>query len=62
MPDNPTYLTPQQVASKLRLRSVRTIYNYLARGEFPNAKRRLLGWIIPETDVEHFLDKWTRKE
>lgn len=47
-------MTPQEVAAYFRLRRVRTVYEWIAEGIFPNVRLIKRQYRIPKTDVEAY--------
>ncbi len=47
-------MTPQEVATYFRLRRVRTVYEMIADGIFPNVRCIKRQYRIPKTDVEAY--------
>lgn len=47
-------MTPEEVAAYFRLRRVRTVYEWIAEGVFPNVRCIKRQYRIPKTDVEAY--------
>lgn len=47
-------MTPEEVAAYFRLRRVRTVYEWIAEGLFPNVRCINRQYRIPKTDVEAY--------
>ena len=49
----PTYMTPEEVMEHFRLKRVKTVYEWIAEGRFPNVICISRQYRIPQDDVEH---------
>lgn len=47
-------MTPEEVAAYFRLRRVRTVYDWIAEGLFPNVRCIKRQYRIPKADVEAY--------
>jgi len=52
----PEYRTVREVMEALRWKSQDTVYRHIEAGDFPGARKRGGGWLIPEDDVTHYLE------
>ena len=53
---------PREVADYFRIRRVRTVYEWIANGEFPNVRIVNRQYRIPESDVTAYDERCKQKE
>ena len=53
---------PQEVADYFRIKRVRTVYDWIANGEFPNVRVVNRQYRIPESDVQAYDERCQTRE
>ena len=53
---------PQEVADYFRIKQVKTVYGWIANGEFPNVRVVNRQYRIPESDVRAYDERCKQKE
>lgn len=53
---------PQEVADYFRIKGIRTVYAWIANGEFPNVRIVNRQYRIPESDVKAYDERCKQKE
>lgn len=53
----PELLTPEEVAAVFKLRRIRTVYDWIAEGLFPNVICIRKQYRIPRTDIDRLIEQ-----
>lgn len=53
---------PQEVADHFRIKRVRTVYEWIANGEFPHVRIINRQYRIPESDVQAYDERCQQRE